>query len=354
MRRCVSILLGLLVLAACEREAPPPAADQAVRPARIFAVGSEVDLVRHDFVGRVEAAQTIDMTFRVPGLLVELPVLEGQSLRAGELIAAIDATDYELALREAEVQQELAGEDFKRKRRLLEDRGISQSIVDDAHALFELRQVAVAQARENLARTRLRAPFDAYVARRFTDNHKDVRIGEPVVRLTDLNELFVVANVPEALLATVTPERVVSLNTRFSFLPDRLFELTYRENRGESDAVAQTFEITFVMPRPEEWNILPGMTATVELELTDPSDERGLKIPTAALLSDAEKRYFVWVYDPDTQAVEKRMVSIGPAAGVGITVRSGLSPGELIVASGAANLQAGMKVRVLGQPVTAL
>lgn len=339
-----------LLLAGCEAGRAPEPADQSVRPARVLAVGAQRASERHQFVGRVEAAQTIDLTFRVPGLLIELPVLAGQAVGAGALIARIDPTDYRLALREAEVQRELARQDLTRKQQLLAERGISQSIVDEAMALFDLREVAVAQARENLDRTRLRAPWDAVVARRYLDDHVNVRVGDPIVRLSDLRELFVVASVPEALIATVTPERVVGIHARFPFIPERRFELAYRENTGESDAVAQTFEITFAMPRPEDTNILPGMTATVEIELTPSGSDQRLQIPVSALVTDPQKRYFVWVFDPATQAVERRPITVGPVSGDGISVRSGLAAGELIVASGAASLQPGMRVRRLEGP----
>ena len=352
--RIAALLTMLLAGAACTPRAEPEIVDQAIRPARIFTVGTDARTVIHQFVGEVQAAQTIDMTFRVRGPLVELPVLEGQSIKAGSLVAGLDPIDYSLALREAEVQRKLAYQDLTRKQQLLDDQGISESIVDDARALFELRQVAVAQARQNLDRTQLRAPYDAYVARRYTDNHVNVQVGDPIVRLTDLNELFVIANIPESLLATVTPERVLGSHARFSFLPDQRFELTFHEITGESNAVAQTFEITYTMPRPTEWNILPGMTATVEIELSSPSSAGHIQIPTSALVSDPQRNYFVWIYDPLTQFVEKQPVTIGPAIGSGITVRSGLEAGQLIVASGAAHLQPGMKVRMLGDPIAEL
>ena len=352
--RTLPALLLVLFLGACEDRQPPPATDQSVRPARIFSVGADVGTVRHEFVGAVEAAQTIDMSFRVPGPLTELPILEGQFVEAGALVAAIEATDYTLALREAQVQRELARQDYTRKQRLLTERGISQSIVDDARALFDLRQVAVEKARENLDRTRLRAPFQAYVAQRFIDNHVNVHPGDPIVRLMDLSELFVVANVPENLLATATAERVQRLEAEFGFAPGERFELTFRESRGESNAVAQTFEVTFTMPRPENWNVLPGMTATVIVELAATLARERIQIPTSALVADPEKNYFVWKFDPESQLVTRQAVEIGPATGNGISILAGLSPGDLIVASGAAHLQPGMRVRMLGQPTSTL
>lgn len=346
------LTLFILMLCACTEQAKPTVADQSVRPARIFAVTADSLMVQHEFVGQVEARQTIDVTFRVPGPLVDLPVLEGQTIPEGGLIAAIDDTDYVLAHREARVQLELAQQDLNRKRQLLSERGISRSLVDDAKALFDLRQVALEKARENLTRTRLTAPFQAYVARRFTDNHVNVRVGDPIVRLMDLNELYVVINIPENLVATTTPERLISAKARFPFLPEQPFDLTIRENRGESSAVAQTFEVTMAMARPDDLNILPGMTATVEVTLSSPNTGADIQIPTSALVSDPEKNYFVWLYDPDTQLVSRRTITIGPAAGAGITVLSGLISGDLIVASGASALQPGMKVRPLGEPGT--
>lgn len=346
-------LIGCL-LTACAEQTENTAQDQSIRPARIFAVSSASLVERHEFVGQVEARQTIDMTFRVPGQLVELPVLEGQTVRAGALVAAIDDTDYVLALREARVQLELARQDLNRKRQLLRERGISRSLVDDAKALFELREVALAKARENLDRTRITAPFNAFVSRRFTDNHVNVRVGDPIVRLMDLNELFVVINVPENLVATATPDRLVAARARFPFRPEQTFDLTLRENRGESSAVAQTFEVTLAMVPPEDLNVLPGMTATVEILMSSPRPDTDIQIPIEALISDPEKNYFVWAYDPQTHLVSRRPITVGPVTGTGITVLSGLNNGDLIVASGASALQPGMKVRPVSEPYTGI
>ncbi|MEM7016426.1 MAG: efflux RND transporter periplasmic adaptor subunit, partial [Pseudomonadota bacterium] len=201
------------------------------------------------------------------------------------------------------------------------------------------------------ADTKIHAPFNGYVARRYTDNHVNVRAGENILRLNDLSELFVIASMPESMLATVTAERIVSLYARFAFLPDEIFELTYRENTGEAAAVAQTFEVTFAMPRPEAWNILPGMTATVEVELSATASSTAVRVPISALVADANKQFFVWLYDAATNAVEKRTVEVGPAEGKTAVIRAGLKGGELLVATGASQLQAGMKVRALGEPV---
>ena len=188
----VLLPLLLIVLSGCEVLLNQTVEDQSVRPARVYQVAAEGATITHEFVGRVEAAQTVDVSFEVAGPLVKLPVKEGQTIGAGQLVAALDPTDFKLALREADVQLKLARQDLERKNKLFRERGISESVVDDARALYDLRAVRVLQAREALADTRIVAPFDAYVARRFTDSHVNVRAGDKIARLNDLNELYVV------------------------------------------------------------------------------------------------------------------------------------------------------------------
>ncbi len=353
MRRFLILLV--LVCAGCEPAAEIVVEEQAVRPARIFRVSSEGVTVENQFVARVEAAQTVDVSFEVSGPLAELPVREGQTIDKGTLVAALDPTDFQLAVREAEVQLKLARQDLQRKQKLLADRGISQSVVDDAQALHDLRSVRLAQAREALEDARIVAPFDAYVARRYTDNYANVQAGDKIARLNDLNEIHVVASVPESLAATGSADQLIGAHAVFPFRPDQRYPLTFRENLGEADAVAQTYEVTFAMPPPPNLQILPGMTATLELEMMAAEGEgRTMNIPTSALIADSDKRFIVWIYDPETQAVSKRTVEVGPAVGRGVAVVSGLANGELIVATGASQLQNGMKIRVLGDPLTEL
>jgi RND family efflux transporter MFP subunit len=346
------VIVALLYLLGCER-AEPPVVDQTVRPAKLFRISARQNTTVHEFVGRLDAAQTLDCSFEVDGALQQLPVREGQAVAQGSLVAALDPTDFQLAVREAEVQLRLATQDWRRKDALLRERGISQSLVDDARAQFELSQVRLSQAQERLGKSRIIAPFDAFVARRYVDNRTKVRIGDKVVRLSDLNEMKVVASLPEELVATVTPERVVSLSAAFDFLPQERFPLTYRENTGEANPVAQTYEVTFTMARPADRNLLPGMTAKVRVELKGTQSEVAITIPSAALLSEPDGAFFVWLFDPASSRVSRRSVTVAELGEQGIGVSGGLSDGDLIVAAGASQLQEGMRIRTFGEPGTA-
>ena len=341
-----ALLVAALLLGGCGNGGEEAVSGQLVRPAKVIQVQAPGVVTAHEFVGRVEAAQSIDVSFEVDGVLTELPVLEGQTIERGQLVAALDPTDFRLAVREAELEVELARQDWERKRRLLNQSGIAASLVEDARSMHELQQVRLAQRRESLAKSRITAPFDAYVARRYVDNFVQVAATDKVMRLNDLHELQVVAGVPEQLLVTVSTEQVVSIDAIFPFAPEQRFPLTLRENRGEADAVAQTYEVSFTMQRPAEYNILPGMTAAVRVALRPEAGASAVaQIPASALVSGPHKRFFVWLYDPETQEVRKQAVQVGPPTAHGVPVTSGLQGGEHVVSTGATQLQEGMRIR---------
>ncbi|MGK0223721.1 MAG: RND family efflux transporter MFP subunit [Limisphaerales bacterium] len=350
MRPSIRIILtfvGTVFLSACEPPAPPPVTDQWVRPARIFTVADSGTVQSLSFVGRVQALQTIDVSFEVPGVLNRLPIREGQEIPQGGLIAAVDSTDYELAVDEAEVQVKLAKQDLERKRSVLKQRGIARSVVDDAQAMYELQIVRLSKATERLAKTQLFAPFSATVARRYVDNFVNVMPNRNVARLHNMSALLVVANVPGSLLATASEEQLLGLHAEFDFAPGVQFELALHENRGEADSVAQTYEVSLMMARPADWNILPGMTATVFVSLKGRDAASAIHVPASALVSNPDKSFHVWVFDAESLGVQRRDVSVGAPSEAGIEITHGLSGGDQVVATGADFLQAGMKVRPL-------
>ena len=171
--------------------------------------------------------------------MAELPILEGQEIAEGGLLAALEPRDFELAVKEAEVQVKLAAQDLQRKQQVLSQQGIARSVVDDARSVYELQVVRLDKAREQLADSRIVAPFDAFVSERYVDNHANVERGTRIARLLDLNRILVVANIPEALLATGDEEQLVSMAAEFDFIPGHTFPLDLYENKAEADTVAQ-------------------------------------------------------------------------------------------------------------------
>lgn len=344
--KLVICLFVVAVVSACSDRTLPEPVSQIIRPAKLMTVTSQVEGVHYNFTARLEALQSIDLSFEVGGPLRELPVREGESIKIGSMIASLDPTEFELAVQEAEVQLKLAAQDLSRKRKVLLENGIAKSTVEDAQSNYELQRVRLRKAKERLDDTRIYAPFNAYVSRRYFDTFVNVGPGTPIVKLHDLTQLQIIMNIPENLVATVDADDLVRAWVEFSFAPGKQFEVTYHENRGEAESLAQTYEVSFVMANPEGLNLLPGMTASARLEMKQ-LGERTILLPSSSLTPTPENKLAVWIYDAETQMVSRREITTGVPTQAGVPVTGGLQEGEQIVVAGGSQLQEGMIVRPL-------
>lgn len=95
--RCVAAsLICLLAGSACSRKEEPAA--EAVRPVKTMVVTLGGDSRTRTFPGRVEAAKQVELTFQVPGLIVDLPVREGQKVAKGDVVAQLRQDDFKARL----------------------------------------------------------------------------------------------------------------------------------------------------------------------------------------------------------------------------------------------------------------
>jgi multidrug efflux pump subunit AcrA (membrane-fusion protein) len=126
------------------------------------------------------------------------------------------------------------------------------------------------------------------------------------------------------------------------------FLLEPKEISTTADVNTRTFQATLKMKSPENYNVLPGMTATVFVELlaSESGDMVTVELPVSAVVADANKNATVWIVDEDSMTVSAKPVKTGLITSDSISV-SGLEPGQRVVTAGAAFMREGMKVTLL-------
>jgi RND family efflux transporter MFP subunit len=173
--------------------------------------------------------------------------------------------------------------------------------------------------------------------------------------------LYVIIAMPESVVRSVTANvgtdelnnsgiadsRASELRAMASFddNPNISFALEVKEIATRADPDTQTFKVTFGMAQPDEFTVLPGMTAQVEIDFTGLLRSDSVTwIPARAVQADASLAPRVFVLDPASMEVHSRSVSTGRLSGNMIEVLAGLQGGEEIVAVGAEYLAEGMRV----------
>jgi RND family efflux transporter MFP subunit len=343
LRNVVLTVSMLAALSACggpAEETPPP----PVRPVKLFTVEGTGGAALRRFPGAISASQRAELSFRVNGTLQEIPVKEGDKVKKGQVLAQLDPTDFKIRVSDRQATFDKTKKNFDRAKQLIQDGTISQSDYDQVEANFRTSQAALSLAKQELAYTELKAPFAGSIGRRD-------------FQLQNVDQLDVAIDLSENLVRSIRraeqadsasdsqASRVVEAYASFEGKEGDKFPLKMKEVATKADAQTQTFRVTFTMPQPKDFAVLPGMTANVFLDLSRVvSTDTAKWVPISAVVADGELDARVWVLDDKTMTVTERPVKIGRMSGGNIEVNSGLVGGEEIVSVGAAYLAEGMQV----------
>ena len=346
LRLLVIIFVTPLLLTSCkdseEVELPDP-----IKPVKLFTVQAGQEKLEMNLPGRVRAAKRSELSFKVSGPLEKLPVEEGQVVQTGDLIAQILPRDFQTAISEAKARELEAEQQYQRYKELYAKRQVSKADFDRYRASRDVARARLEDAENALKDTTLVAPFDGVIARRYVENFEKVQEKQPIVFLQLIDQLEVLIDVPELLMAQFRERDNVEVFAEFDAAAGNRYPLVVREFSTEADPATQTYQVVMVMDQPEEANILPGMTAKVSaLSKEGQGGDTTILVPAISVLNDADGKDYLWVLDRDTMTVSKVSVELGNLEGSkNALITDGLEGGEEIVMAGVTKLQDGMEVR---------
>ena len=188
-----------------------------VAPGEVFALRPRELTLGIPVSGAVRAVQSATIKARVAGELQDLNLREGDAVRAGQVVARIDATETQARVRQAQQQADAARaqvaisqRQFDNNKALVAQGFISKTALDTSQASLEAAKasyqagVAAADvARKSLADTVLKSPIDGFVSQRLVQNGERVGVDVRILEIVDLSKLEVEALVPAADAARV-------------------------------------------------------------------------------------------------------------------------------------------------------
>lgn len=360
----LSLAAVLVGLGACSK---PPAAEEPVRAVKVLTVGTGAVTTGNEFAGEVRARLESRLGFRVAGKLIERPAEVGQRVQAGQVLARLDAQDYQLALDAARAQQasaltqrDLAAADFKRFKDLREQNFISSAELERREAALKAAQAQLDQAQAQAAVQGNQARYTTLVADRAgvvtaveAEVGQVVSAGTPVLRLAFDGARDVVFAVPEDRLALVR----MGLPVKLRLWPERQ-ELhgKVREVAASADPVTRTYQVKVAIDDKQAMPPL-GATVTVVAQAGAVAAASGapavIKLPTSALRQEGQGSA-VWVLDTATMSVRSQAVQVAAADGNEAVISAGLTPGMQVVSAGVHVLSPGQKVTLYKAPAAVL
>ena len=346
------VTLGLaLALWGCGEE--PQAEAPMPQPVKLQTVNGGDGTLRH-YPGKVVATEGSELAFRVSGQIERLPVRAGEQVKKGQLLAALDPSDFKNQLADRQAQHDLAESQYQRGISLRERGVISEAQFDEIEAKRRQAQAALSLARDNVNYTSLKAPYGGTVARTEVENYQFVQAKQPILYLQGDKNIDIEFAVSERFFTNVRKfftkmREDYQPSVRFKGAPDTTFKARYKEHEASAGDRTQTYIITLTMPNPEGIMVLPGMSVDVEIDLSQimPGTEKVPVVPAAAVFNpDGKEGAHVWKHQDD-DTVTAVPVTLGEVVGGGVQITDGLQPGDRIVAAGVHRLKEGQAVREL-------
>ncbi|MGU3523430.1 MdtA/MuxA family multidrug efflux RND transporter periplasmic adaptor subunit [Enterobacteriaceae bacterium C23F] len=313
-------------------------------------------------LGTITAANTVTVHSRVNGQLLALHFQEGQQVKAGDLLAEIDPSQFKVAL--AQAQGQLAKDnatlsnarrDLARYQQLVKTNLVSrqeldtqQSLVTESLGTVKADEAAVASAQLQLDWTRITAPIDGRVGLKQVDIGNQISTSDTtgIVVLTQTHPIDLVFTLPENDIATVIKAQkagqslAVEAWDRTNKQKLSIGSLLSLDN--QIDATTGTIKLKARFNNMDD-ALFPNQFVNARL-LVD-TEQNAVVIPTAALQMGNEGN-FVWVLNSENK-VSKHIVVPGIQDSQKVVISDGLSAGDKVVTDGIDRLTEGAKVEVV-------
>ena len=334
---------------------------QAVPSVAVMLPDAKVLNAHLDLPGRLEAYYRAPIFARVSGYLKSWSADIGARVKAGQVIAEIEAPDLDQQLMQAradlvsqQASAKLSAVTLERRKTLIPSNFVSMQEIDERTADLSNKNAAVNSSQANVDRLealagykKITVPFDGVVTARNTDVGALINAGgtqgPAMFIISDIKKLRLYVNVPQSYVPSIKlgAKAVITLPE----YPNRTFAATVESSSQAVDIASGTTRMQLGLDN-SSGELMPGAYANVRLALA--GDSVPLHIPASALIFDQNGLRVATVGSDDKVLFKK--VTIARDLGRNIELSSGLTPDDRIIVTPPDGIADGDSVRVVGGP----
>jgi len=351
----------LLAAAGCKRAAPKARAAEAVPVQTAEAQRQSVPILQLA-IGSVQPLRMVAVKSQVDGVIAKIEFREGDEVKAGDLLVALDRRPFENALRSAQAdlanaraQEQQAAADAARYEHLDQQAAVSKeeyaqyrTKAQSAQAGVQAKEAAVANAELQLGYTEIRAPIDGRTGQLNLHEGSLVKAndaGLPIVTINQLAPISVAYSIPESALTDIRKASAAG-EVKVTIVPHAaggsesfVGHLDFIDNSVDPTTGTIVLKALFDNANRQLW---PGEFVDVTTAIGE--EKNAVTVPASAVQAGQNGNQ-VFVVKPD-RTVELRPVKIGLQTKELTVVRTGVKEGEVVVTDGQLRLVPGAKIEV--------
>jgi membrane fusion protein, multidrug efflux system len=336
-----------ILLAACGGEVDARARTTAASnrasaiPVRLAPVAEDSTVQPVTATGVIALRDEIALSFKIGGVVAQVLAREGESVRAGQLLATLDLREIDAQVAKAQSAAAKADRDLARVTRLQTDSVATRQQLEDATTAADVAHADLETATVNRQYARIVAPATGVVLHRSAEPGELVSVGSPVLALGSRSS-GTIARVAltdrDVVRVRLGDHAVIRVDAR----PNEVLSGHVRQIGAASDPRTGTYAVEVAVDQPD--GLSSGMIGRVEILAR--GGERLRTVPIEALLEADGDRATLFALGPDGRA--KRVpVEVAFVRGEQAAVRGVLAGVSRVVTDGAAYLDDGAAVRVM-------
>ena len=294
-----------------------------------------------DVRGTVRSRNNVVLSAESPAVVQEIPVVEGQEVKKGDILVVQDGEILRKNIEELKSSLALARTIYERQKKLWEQNIGTEVQYLEAKNRMETLQLKLATTQTQLAKTRIKAPFNGIVDEIMVRVGEIAQPGMPVIRLVSMANMYISAEVSESFVGKFRKGQPVevyfpSIDYKVKSTIAAIGQVINPENR--------TFQLEIRLP--VDRRLKPNMIAVVTL--ADYHNPRALVVPSRIIQTDRLGQFlFRIVEEEGATKVKRTAIETGVTAGNETEITKGLLPGDKVVLDGGIGLADGMMVEVV-------
>jgi membrane fusion protein (multidrug efflux system) len=297
-------------------------------------------------IGSVSPVQGAMISAELAGTVTEINFQSGSLVKKGDVLLKMDVSPEQAQLRSAKADEELAKNDLDRARDLAARKVISAAEFDAAQSKYAQKKAAMENIQSTIDKKEIRAPFDGTAGIRAVNPGQMVKVGDPLVSLQTMGQVYFDFALPQQQLADVKQDLAVKVTT--DALPGREFEGKLTAINSSIDPATRNVTLQATLDNPDN-ALRAGMFGRIKVLL--PKNNPTLFVPATAV-SYAPFGNSVYVIEKkkddktgeESLLLRQQFIRTGETRGDFVAVTEGLKVGEQVVSTGVFKLRNGMNV----------
>ncbi len=292
-------------------------------------------------IGTFEARKELTVIAETQGRITRLFVQEGQQIKKGQTIAAINDATIMSQLETARASLAKARKDVERHQNLLNVGAISQTQFEDVTLGMRNQESNVTSIETQLEYTSARSPMDGIVKEIILEEGSFANPGMQIASIVDINRLNLVVKVDEKDIVKVNYAQNVRITTEV--YPDVIFTAKVNQISVQADA-ARKYDIAIEMINTKEHPLKAGMYGTVRIPSSNGKPEMALTIPRKSVVGSLKQPQVYLAVDGKAKLIN---IEVGSTMEELVVVQSGLRENDKVITTGQINLEDGRAITVI-------